>query len=88
MELRVMWVTVVAEIVIAAAFYLILPLVARRGLLFGVYVGESTSTGDEARRITRGWYTGMFAALAVSLLLGLGLLTSSPRSPAVGAYRE
>jgi uncharacterized membrane protein len=82
MEIRALWVTIVAQVLITAAFFLILPRITRRGLLFGVYVGESRSGGDEAKRITLWWYTGVIAALILSLTLGLSLLTSFPRSPA------
>jgi uncharacterized membrane protein len=82
MELRVLWVVVLMQVLITAAFFLILPRIARRGLLFGVYVGEERWGGDEARRITRGWYTGMGVALAVSLAIGFWLVSAFSRSPA------
>jgi uncharacterized membrane protein len=38
---------------------LLYPRIARRGLLFGVYVGEERWDGAEARQITRSWQIGM-----------------------------
>ncbi len=81
MEARALWIVMTLETLVAAAFMLIIPLITRRGLLFGVYVGEQQWSGDEARRITRGWYTWMATALAASLLLGVVLAASFPGAP-------
>ncbi len=64
---------------------LILPRIGRRGLLFGVYVGEEVSGGEEARGIRRAWYGGMFGVLVLSLLLGIGVETGVPWVPAGSA---
>lgn len=81
MHERLLWIMVVSQILLAGGILLIVPLVTRRGLLFGVYVGEEVWDSDEARRITRGWYIGMGLALAVSLLAATVLVTLMPRSP-------
>jgi uncharacterized membrane protein len=82
MDVRVVWIVLVSQLVVTAAFFLILPRITRRGLLFGVYVGEARWAGEEARAITRAWYRGMAAALAVSLAVGAVLAAAFPRTPA------
>jgi uncharacterized membrane protein len=81
MEGLTIWVVMMLETVVAAGFMLIIPLITRRGLLFGVYVGEQQSGGDDARRITRGWYVWMMGVLVLSLLAGTALATLRPGSP-------
>src|SRR5512135_1468077 len=68
-----MWFTglLVLEVVIVGGLLLIQPYVVRRGLLFGVYVGEERWGGDEARAITRQWVTGMIAGMGAGVLLAL-----------------
>jgi len=85
MEARAIWVIFVLEILVAAGFMLIIPLITRRGLLFGIYVGEEQWEGEEARRITRGWYLRMAAALVLSLLVGTVLATAVPAAPVLAA---
>jgi len=81
MEGRAIWIVMALETLIAAGFMLIIPLITRRGLLFGAYVGEAQSEGEESRRITRGWYVGMVGTLLLTLLLGSVLATSVPKRP-------
>src|SRR2546422_3894839 len=51
---------------------LILPRIGRRGLLFGVYVGEETSVGEPAREMVRHWNRRIALMLATALgLAGL-----------------
>jgi len=52
------------EVVVLGGIFLILPRIARRGLLFGVYVGEERWGAEEARRVLRGWYGRMALVLA------------------------
>jgi uncharacterized membrane protein len=59
------------QIVIVGGLLLIQPYVVRRGLLFGVYVGEERWGGDEARAITRQWINGMLAGMGAGVLLAL-----------------
>jgi uncharacterized membrane protein len=54
---------------VVGGFYFTFPRASRRGLLFGVYVGEDASRSEEARRITRAWYLGMAAWLTGSIVL-------------------
>jgi uncharacterized membrane protein len=65
------WVVVLGQ----GVFYFILPRITRRGLLFGVYVGEANWAGEEAARIIRFFYEetaiGAGLGLLASLILGL-----------------
>jgi uncharacterized membrane protein len=81
MEAWTVWIVLIVETIAAGGFMLLIPKITRRGLLFGVYVGEARSTSDRARAITRGWYVVMIAALAASIVLGIGLALTHPQSP-------
>lgn len=82
MELLLLWVVVGIEAAVTATLFMILPRIARRGLLFGVYVGETRWESDEARRITRGWYAGMVVGLVAGAVLALAVTLVYPGSPA------
>jgi len=75
----------VGGLVAYGAVLLILPRIARRGLLFGVYVAEEGARGGEAVRITRGWYVGMVAALIASAAVGEWLTLRHPGEPLGGS---
>jgi uncharacterized membrane protein len=59
------------QVVIVGGLLLIQPYVARRGLLFGVYVGEERWGGDEARAITRQWVNELIAGMGAGVILAL-----------------
>lgn len=61
---------IAVETLVVGGVLLIQPFVMRRGLVFGVYVGERAAEGDEARAIRRGWLAAMAATLAVGAGLG------------------
>ncbi|MFB3855139.1 MAG: DUF1648 domain-containing protein [Vicinamibacterales bacterium] len=82
MELLLLWVVVGIEALVTATLFIILPRIARRGLLFGVYVGEVRWESDEARRITRGWYAGMVLGLVAGAALAFAVALVYPGSPA------
>lgn len=82
MDTWTIWIVLLVETLAAGGFMLLIPAITRRGLLFGVYVGEAQSSGDRARAITREWYATMIGALVVSVLVGVGLAISHPDSPA------
>lgn len=74
-----MWIAAlvsVVEFACIAAIMFMLPRVTRRGLLFGVYIGEALARGERAAAITRSWYRGMVAAILVSLAAGVSLYLS------------
>ena len=63
--------TVVLAIVVgvsgllACAMLLIQPFIVRRGLLFGVYIGEHASDEERARTIRRQWVAAMVATFVI-----------------------
>lgn len=61
----------VFEVVAVGGLLLLQPYVVRRGLLFGVYVGEEQWGADQARAITRQWVTGMLAGMGAGVVLAL-----------------
>lgn len=56
------------EALAVVALVVALPRIARRGLLFGVYVGEARWDSGEARGVERVWYRSMALAVAVGLV--------------------
>jgi uncharacterized membrane protein len=58
-------------IIPVGGIFLLYPLIVRKGLLFGVYVGEKVFEGEEARRITRSWYFWMITMIVTGLLAGV-----------------
>jgi uncharacterized membrane protein len=66
-----------------AGFALLYPRVVRKGLLFGVYVGEETSEGEAARELTRSWNRAIPLSLAASILLAAILAVATPEPWAV-----
>ena len=72
------------ETAVVGGMFLLYPRIARKGLLFGVYVGEAAAEGEPARTITRSWYRWMIAALAACLVGGVVLFIVAPHPlPAV-----
>jgi uncharacterized membrane protein len=71
------------ENLLVGGFALLYPRVVRKGLLFGVYVGEATSEGEAALAITRGWTLGIAVCLSAGILLGAILSFSTPEPWAV-----
>jgi len=71
-DTAILWI-VALETFFAGALYLVLPRIARHGLLFGVYVGEETARGEGAARIRRIWtrsvIAGTLATMALQVLL-------------------
>ena len=65
------WIPMTLVMIVPGLVYFLMPLIARRGLLFGAYVGEQGAISEEARRITRRWYVGMTLWLAASIAAGL-----------------
>jgi len=63
----------VVRILLVGGIMLVYPLITRKGLLFGVYVGEEFAAGDAARALTRRWTVGCLTLMAVCLVVGLGI---------------
>lgn len=74
------------EIALIGGIFLLYPRFARRGLLFGVYVGETAWSGDRAREITRGWYRGMIFLLAAAFVLEILLAALLPNPMLAGPF--
>jgi uncharacterized membrane protein len=74
METKMVWILLLVILGIVGGFYFLFPRISRRGLLFGVYVGEEASKSEAARRITRSWYVGwslwLAASFAVAVIVG------------------
>lgn len=54
-----------AETVVLGVVAILLPRITRRGLLFGVYVGEAAHDRESARKIRRAWSAGIAMATVV-----------------------
>jgi len=78
MTTGIFFVVTLVEALLIGGIFLLYPRFARRGLLFGVYVGEQVSAGDEAGRITRGWYTGIIVWMGLTILVSVGLWSVRP----------
>jgi len=63
----------IAETLFIGGIFLIYPRIARRGLLFGVYVGEEQSQGPEAQKLIRSWKTGILVWTGVSIAVTCAL---------------
>lgn len=61
------------EALVIGGMFLLYPRIARRGLLFGVYVGEERWDGEEARQIIRSWQTGIAVWTVVCIVMGLAV---------------
>jgi len=84
MEDKGLLLVMLLETAVVGGIFLLYPRIARKGLLFGVYVGERVSEGKRAQEITRSWYRWMIVALLVSLIGGTALFLTAPRPlPAV-----
>ena len=86
MSTSLFFVIALVEAATIGGLFLLYPRFARRGLLFGVYVGEQTSNGAEARAITTSWYRGMVAWLVVGLALEMALGMVAPKPALIGLF--
>ncbi|MCP3978401.1 MAG: DUF1648 domain-containing protein [bacterium] len=66
----------VFRVLLVGCIFLVIPLVTRKGLLFGVYVGESVAQGNAARALVHRWYRAMLLLMALALFVGLGISQS------------
>ena len=86
MSTTLFFVIALVETATIGGLFLLYPRFARRGLLFGVYVGEQTSTGPDARAIASSWYRAMLAWLVVGLVAAMALGTLVPKTPLIGMF--
>jgi len=59
------------RVFLVGGIFIMFPRITRKGLLFGVYVGEEFSDGDAARIVLRAWDRGCGIVMASALLVGL-----------------
>jgi len=80
MPAKLLFLVMLLENVLIGGVFFLYPWIVRKGLLFGVYVGEEAFDSAAARALTRRWYRGVLAALVVSLAVGssLSLATENP----------
>jgi uncharacterized membrane protein len=80
MPAKLLLLVMLLENVLIGGVFLLYPLIVRKGLLFGVYVGEEAFDSPTARTLTRRWTGAMLAALLLSIVLGaaLALATVEP----------
>lgn len=76
MEHGVATVRMVVEVVLAGSLMLLIPHISRRGLLFGVYVGEEASRDERAAELGRKYTLGGVAWTAVCLAAGVGVMAT------------
>jgi uncharacterized membrane protein len=61
------------RVLLVGGFLLILPHIIRKGLLFGVYVGEDVAKSDTSRQLLSSWRYGCVFVMALSLFVGYGI---------------
>lgn len=59
------------RVFLVGGIFILLPRITRKGLLFGVYVGEEFSDGVAARELLRAWDRGCAVVMASALVTGL-----------------
>ncbi|HNX49381.1 MAG TPA: DUF1648 domain-containing protein [Thermoanaerobaculaceae bacterium] len=80
MSATLLFVFMLSENVLIGGVYLLYPWIVRKGLLFGVYVGEEGFDAPAAHALTRRWYRAMVVTIVVGIALGsvLALFFASP----------
>ncbi len=58
------------RVLLVGGFLLILPRIIRKGLLFGVYVGEDVAAANAGRQLVRHWRRGCGLIMVLSLVIG------------------
>ena len=61
------------RVFLVAGLLLLLPRIIRKGLLFGVYVGEEVAMGSAAEQLQRFWRRGCLCLALLSLAIGLSI---------------
>ncbi len=63
----------IVRVIIVGGLLMLLPRLMRKGLLFGVYVGEEVISEEKARRLKRSWLRDCIFVMLFSLVIGLGI---------------
>lgn len=61
------------RVLLVGGILLVLPHIIRKGLLFGVYVGEEVAAGSSGRELLRRWRRGCLLVMVLSLFVGYGI---------------
>jgi len=61
------------RVLIVGGVLLVIPHITRKGLLFGVYVGEDVVKGRPGRQLLQSWRHRCLLAMLLSLVIGLGI---------------
>ena len=61
------------RVLIVGSILLVIPHITRKGLLFGVYVGEDVVKGRPGRQLLQSWRHSCLLAMLLSLVIGLGI---------------
>jgi hypothetical protein len=72
-EAVVVNVALMLRVLLVGGIFLILPHITRKGLLFGVYVGEALADRATVRRLVGDWHLGCVILMVLSLLIGFGI---------------
>jgi uncharacterized membrane protein len=90
MSEKLLLTVMLAENALLGGVYFLYPWVVRKGLLFGVYVGEEAFDSAPARALTRLWYGAMIAATAAGIAVGavLALTFASPLALVVPLFLQ
>jgi YD repeat-containing protein len=64
------------RVLIVGGILLVIPHITRKGLLFGVYVGEDTVKGRPGRQLLQSWRRSCLLTMLLSLVIGLGISVS------------
>ena len=61
------------RVLLVGSILLVIPHITRKGLLFGVYVGEDVAKGRPGRQLLRTWRRRCLLTMLLSLVIGLGI---------------
>jgi uncharacterized membrane protein len=61
------------RVCLVGGILLVFPRITRKGLLFGIYVGEAIAEGDAARSLRRSWDLGVFKLMGLAFFVGWGI---------------
>jgi uncharacterized membrane protein len=61
------------RVLIVGGILLVIPHITRKGLLFGVYVGEDVVKGRPGRQLLQSWRRRCLLTMLLSLVIGLGI---------------
>ncbi|MCP4047879.1 MAG: hypothetical protein GY732_18045 [Gammaproteobacteria bacterium] len=72
-ETTVINLALTVRVLLVGSILLVIPHITRKGLLFGVYVGEDVAKGRGGRQLLQSWRRRCLLTMLVSLVIGLGI---------------